>query len=307
MSIDLLQEKIRKLKNPVMFGLDPYLPILPRHIVSEAFEAHGQTLKAAGEAYFRFCTELLDALCDIVPAVKLQSACFEALGAEGIAQMQRLSKYAHEKGYYVLLDSMRGDIGSVAEIYAQAMFGSVSVGTESYRLYDCDGLTVNSYLGSDGVKPFLPYCKNEGKNIFLLLKTSNKSSREVQDLLSGDRVVYTAMADLAQRWSEGLYGKNGYSQIGAVVGATFPQTLRLLREKYDRLFFLVPGYGAQGGTAKNVQFAFDRFGHGAIVTASRSIICAWQKTDSDGRDYVNHARAAALKMKNDIGKYVTVL
>lgn len=307
MSIDVLQDKIRKLKNPVMFGLDPYLPILPRHIVKEAYEEHGQSLEAAGEAYYRFCTELLDALADIVPAVKLQSACFEALGAEGIRQMQRISKYAHEKGYYVLIDSMRGDVGNVAEIYAQAMFGTVSVGETSHKLYECDGLTVNSYLGSDGVKPFLPYCKQEGKNIFLLLKTSNKSSREVQDLLSGDRVVYTAMADLALRWSEGLFGKHGYSQIGAVVGATFPQTMKLLREKYDRLFFLVPGYGAQGGTAKNVQFAFDRFGHGAIVTASRSIICAWQKTESDGRDYLDRARDAALKMKNDIGKYVTVL
>lgn len=307
MSIDVLQEKIRKLKNPVMFGLDPYLPILPRHITQEAFEAHGQTPRGAAEAYYRFSTELLDALVDIVPAVKLQSACFEALGAEGICQMQRISKYAHEKGYYVLMDSMRGDVGNVAEIYAQAMFGTVPVGETSHKLYECDGLTVNSYLGSDGIKPFLPYCKKEGKNIFLLLKTSNKSSREVQDLLSGDRVVYTAMADLALRWSEGLFGKHGYSEIGAVVGATFPQTMKLLREKYDRLFFLVPGYGAQGGTAKNVQFAFDRFGHGAVVTASRSIICAWQKAESNGEDYLEHARAAALKMKSDIGKYVSVL
>lgn len=307
MSIDVLQERIRKLKNPVMVGLDPYLPILPPHIVSEAFEEHGQTLHGAAEAYYRFCTELLDALAEIVPAVKLQSACFEALGAEGIDQMQRISKYAKQRGYYVLIDSMRGDVGGVAEIYAQAMFGSVSVGEKDYRLYDCDALTLNPYLGSDGVKPFLPYCKHDGKNIFLLLKTSNKSSREVQDLLSGDRVVYTAMADLAMRWSVDLFGKNGYSEIGAVVGATFPQTMKLLREKYDRLFFLVPGYGAQGGTAKNVQFAFDRFGHGAIITASRSIICAWQKEESDGRDYTQRAVDAALKMKNDIAKYVVIL
>ena len=307
MSIDVLQERIRKLKNPVMVGLDPYLPILPPHIVSEAFEEYGQTLHGAAEAYYRFCTELLDALAEIVPAVKLQSACFEALGAEGIAQMQRISKYAKQRGYYVLIDSMRGDVGGVAEIYAQAMFGSVSVGEKDYRLYDCDALTLNPYLGSDGVKPFLPYCKHDGKNIFLLLKTSNKSSREVQDLLSGDRVVYTAMADLAMRWSVDLFGKNGYSEIGAVVGATFPQTMKLLREKYDRLFFLVPGYGAQGGTAKNVQFAFDRFGHGAIITASRSIICAWQKEESDGRDYTQRAVNAALKMKNDIAKYVVIL
>lgn len=307
MSIDLLQERIRKCKNPVMVGLDPYLPILPQHIVNEAFAEYGQTLSGAAVAYERFCTELIDSLKDIVPAVKLQSACFEALGAEGIAVMQRVSRYAKERGYYVLIDSMRGDVGSVAEIYAQAMFGSVPVGQEGHKLYECDALTVNGYLGSDGIKPFLPYCKNEGKNIFMLLKTSNKSSREVQDLLSGDRVVYTAMADLAMRWSTDLFGRNGYSQIGAVVGATFPQTLKLLREKYDRLFFLVPGYGAQGGTAKNVQFAFDRFGHGAIVAASRSIICAWQKEESDGTDYLEHAVAAAEKMKKDIAKYVVIL
>ena len=307
MSIDVLQERIRKLKSPIMVGLDPYLPILPRHIVRDAFDEYGQTLRGAAEAYYRFCTELLDRLSPIVPAVKLQSACFEALGADGINQMQRISKYAKNLGYYVLMDSMRGDVGSVAEIYAQAVFGSVSVGETACQLYSCDGLTVNGYLGSDGIKPFLPYCKHDGKNVFILLKTSNKSSREVQDLLSGDRVVYTAMADLAMRWGSDLIGKNGYSEIGAVVGATFPQTMKLLREKYDRLFFVVPGYGAQGGTAKNVQFAFDRFGHGAIVSASRSIICAWQKDGGDGENYLDCAEEAALKMKADIGKYVVIL
>ena len=307
MSIDVLQERIRKLKSPIMVGLDPYLPVLPRHIVRDAFDEYGQTLRGAAEAYYRFCTELLDRLSPIVPAVKLQSACFEALGADGINQMQRISKYAKNLGYYVLMDSMRGDVGSVAEIYAQAVFGSVSVGETACQLYSCDGLTVNGYLGSDGIKPFLPYCKHDGKNVFILLKTSNKSSREVQDLLSGDRVVYTAMADLAMRWGSDLFGKNGYSEIGAVVGATFPQTMKLLREKYDRLFFVVPGYGAQGGTAKNVQFAFDRFGHGAIVSASRSIICAWQKDGGDGENYLDCAEEAALKMKADIGKYVVIL
>lgn len=307
MSFDVLQEQIRAVKNPVMLGLDPYLPILPQHILRDAYEEHGQTLAGAAAAYYRFCTELLDALCGIIPAVKLQSACFEALGADGIAQMQAVSRYAKKLGYYVLIDSMRGDVGNIAEIYAQAMFGEVPVGETSHKLYDCDALTLNPYLGSDGVKPFLPYCKKDGKNIFLLLKTSNKSSREVQDLLSGDRVIYTAMADLAMRWSTGLFGRNGYSQIGAVVGATFPQTMHLLREKYDRLFFLVPGYGAQGGTAKNVRFAFDRFGHGAIISASRSILCAWQKAGSDGTDYLDHAKAAAEKMRRDISKLVVIL
>ncbi len=307
MSIDVLQERIRKRKNPVMLGLDPYLPILPPHITDEAYAEYGQTLRGAAEAYYRFCTELLDRLCELVPAVKLQSACFEALGAEGIAKMQAISRYAKERGYYVLIDSMRGDVGNVAEIYAQAMFGTVSVGQTAHKLYECDALTVNGYLGSDGIKPFLPYCKHEGKNIFMLLKTSNKSSREVQDLLSGDRVVYTAMADLAMRWGSGLFGKYGYSEVGAVVGATFPQTMKLLREKYDRLFFLVPGYGAQGGTAKNVRFAFDRFGHGAIISASRSIICAWQKAESDGTDYLDRAVDAANQMKSNISKYVVIL
>ncbi len=307
MSIDMLQEKIRSLKNPVMVGLDPYLPILPKHIVLDAFEEHGQTPRGAAAAYSRFCTELLDALEGVVPAVKLQSACFEALGADGIAAMQSLSRYAKKKGYYVLLDSMRGDVGNVAEIYAQAMFGTVPIGETAHRLYECDALTVNGYLGSDGVKPFLPYCEHDGKSIFLLLKTSNKSSREVQDLISGDRVLYAAMADLAMRWGSGLFGRSGYSQIGAVVGATYPQTLRLLREKYDRLFFLVPGYGAQGGTARNVQGAFDRFGHGAVITASRSIICAWQSVGSDGRDFCARAVAAAEKMKKDIAQLVTIL
>lgn len=307
MSIDVLQEKIRSLKNPVMVGLDPYLPILPQHIVRDAFDAHGQTLQGAAAAYERFCTELLDGLTGLVPAVKLQSACFEALGAAGIEKMQAISQYASQRGFYVLMDSMRGDVGNIAEIYAQAMFGTVSVGETAHKLYAIDGLTVNSYLGSDGVKPFLPYCKKEGKSIFLLLKTSNKSSREVQDLLSGDRVVYTAMADLATRWGVDCIGKCGYSNIAAVVGATYPNTLKLLREKYSRLFFLVPGYGTQGGTAKNVQYAFDRFGHGAVITASRSILCAWQKAGTDGADFVEQAVAAARKMKNDISKYVVIL
>lgn len=306
MSIDALQEKIRKLKCPVMVGLDPYLPNLPQHIVHDALEEHGQTPEGAAAAYFRFCAELVDALCGRVPAVKIQSACFEALGAPGLQKMQDLTRYAAERGLYVLLDSMRGDVGNIAEIYAQAMFGEVPIGETRHRLYACDAVTVNGYLGFDGVKPFLPYCK-QGKDLFLLLKTSNRSAREVQDLLSGDRVVYTAMADLAMRWSTGLFGENGYSAIGAVVGATYPETLQLLREKYDRLFFLVPGYGAQGGTAKNARFAFDRFGHGAIVTASRSIVGAWQKTGSDGADYCDCAVAAVEKMKKEIERFVTIL
>ena len=309
MSIDALQSKIRKFKNPSMLGLDPTPELIPQHLFDAAYTQYGKTLRAMGECYRVFCTALLDELCDVVPAVKIQSACFEALGFEGVKVMQELMAYAKELGYYVLLDSMRGDVGNIAAIQARAVFGELEAQGEFYRPYTCDGVTVNGYLGSDGITPFLPYLQdNSQKNIFLIIKSSNKSSREVQDLISGDRIVHTAMADLAMRWSQNLFGKCGYSEIVAVVGATHPQTLKSLRSRYDRLFFMVPGYGAQGGTARTVQYAFDRFGHGAIISASRSIIAAWQKVEgNDGRDYRQAARAAAEKMRDDIGKFVTVL
>ena len=309
MSIDALQTRIRKFKNPSMLGLDPTPELIPPHLIEAAYAQYGPTLKALGEAYRVFCTALLDELSDVVPAVKLQSACFEALGWEGVKVMQELMVYAKELGYYVLLDSMRGDVGNIATVYARSLFGELEAQGEIYRPYACDGVTVNGYLGSDGITPFLPYLQdNSQKNIFLIIKSSNKSSREVQDLISGDRIVHTAMADLAMRWSQNLFGKCGYSEIVAVVGATHPQTLKSLRKRYDRLFFLVPGYGAQGGTARSVQYAFDRFGHGAIVSASRSLIAAWQKDEaSDGHDYLQAARKSAEKMRDDILKFVTVL
>ena len=309
MSIDVLQKRIRKLKNPTMVGLDPTPELIPSHVFDAAYAQYGPTLRGMAEAYKTFCIDLMDRLSDLVPAVKIQSACFNALGFEGVRVMQELMVYAKELGYYVLLDSMRGDVGNIAEIQARSVFGQIEAGGELFSPYTCDGITVNGYLGSDGITPFLPYLKdNSQKNIFLLIKTSNKSGREVQDLISGDRVVHTAMADLAMRWSTGLFGKCGYSEIVAVVGATQPAALKALRDKYDRLFFLVPGYGAQGGNAKNVQYAFDEFGHGAIVSASRSIIGAWKKDpDSDGASWLEDSVAAAEKMKKDIGKYVTVL
>ena len=204
MSIDFLQERIRKLKNPTMVGLDPYLPILPKHIVQEAFDRDGQTLAGAAAAYYRFCTELLDALKDIVPAVKIQSACFEALGADGIAQMQRISAYAKDLGYYVLIDSMRGDVGNIAEIHAQAMFGTVPVGETAHQIYRCDALTVNGYLGTDGVEPFLKECRGREKSLFMLVKTSNPSSGELQNRDMEGKPLYARMAEMVAKWGEGL-------------------------------------------------------------------------------------------------------
>ena len=307
MSIDALQNRIRKLKNPSMLGLDPAPELIPSFLMEESLAQHGKSLLAVAECYREFCTALLEELSDLVPAVKFQSACFEALGFEGVKVMQELMVRAKELGYYVLLDSMRGDVNHIAAIRAEAIFGGLEIGGERFQPYCCDGITVCGYLGSDGILPFLPYLQ-EGKNLFLVVKSSNKSSREVQDLISGDRIVHTAMADLAMRWNQNQYGKCGYSELVAVVGGTKAQTLKSLRQRYDRLFFLVPGYGAQGGTPKTVQYAFDRFGHGAIVTASRSILGAWKKVEgNDGRDFREAARRSAEKMRDDIGKLVTVL
>lgn len=310
MSMDILQEKIRQKKNPTVAGLDPKLEYIPQHLIDEAFAKYGPTLQGAAEAYRLFSFGLIDALSDVVPAVKPQSAYYEVLGSAGIAVLEQIVAYAKEKGLYVIMDAKRGDIGSTCEAYAQAYLGGIQVGQQTYAPFDVDCITVNGYLGTDALKPFTALCKQRDKSIFLLVKTSNPSSRELQDLIAGDRVVHTVVADLAVRLTdkEQLMGKSGWSAIGAVVGATHPEDLKNLREKYPQIFFLVPGYGAQGGRAKDVQYAFDKFGHGAIVNSSRGIMCAWKKTaDGTGKDYQEAARNEAIRMRNDIGRFVTVL
>ena len=311
MSMDVLQEKIRRKKCPVVAGLDPKLDYIPAHIKEEAWAKYGKTLKGAAEAYRLFCFGLIDALYEVVPAVKPQSAYFEILGSAGIAALEEITAYAHEKGLYVIMDAKRGDIGTTCEAYAEAYLGAMTVDEENVIApFSCDCVTVNGYLGTDGIKPFTALCKKNDKSIFLLVKTSNPSSRELQDLIVGGRNVHMAMADLAVRLTEKeeLVGKSGWSAIGAVVGATHPEDLKNLRAKYPYIFFLVPGYGAQGGKAKDVQYAFDSLGHGAIVNSSRGIMCAWKKTeDGSGRDYQAAARAEAERMRDDICRYVTIL
>jgi len=309
MSMDVLQEKIRQKKNPTVAGLDPKLSYIPQPILEEAWAKYGQTLRGAAEAYRLFGRGLIDALRDLVPAVKPQSAYYEVLGSAGIAVLEELCAYAKEQGLYVIMDAKRGDIGSTCEAYAAAYLGSVQVGENSFSPFDCDAVTVNGYLGTDALRPFTALCRERNKAIFLLVKTSNPSSRELQDLIAGDRVVSTVMADLAVRLTdkEQLEGPSGFSAIGAVVGATHPQDLKNLRAKYPQLFFLVPGYGAQGGKARDVQYAFDRFGHGAIVNSSRGIMCAWQQERYAGLDYQEAARKEAIRMRDDICRYVTIL
>lgn len=307
MSIDALQTKIRKMKNPSMLGLAPTPELIPPQLLEEAFAAHGQTPEALAAAYRSFCRTLLDTLAPILPAVSLQSACFSALGAPGVAVLQELLRYAEERGCYVLLDGAFGETGDDARLNAAATFGGLCIGETSCSIYPCDAVTVNGYAGTDAAAPFLPYCRSGEKSLFVLVKTPNKSGREVQELLSGDRVIYTAMADLARRWGEDKVGRFGYCQVGAVVSAAQPQILKRLRQSYDRLFLLIPDYGAQGVSAKNIPFAFDRLGYGAVVCASQSILGAWRKQETDGADYAALALQAAEKMKKDIAKYVVVM
>lgn len=306
MSIDLLQSKIRKLKTPIMVGLDPTRELIPPELLASCEGRLGVGPEAEAESYLLFCKGILDALKKAIPAVKVQTACFEALGWQGVKAMQELLAYAKKLGFYVLLENMRADVGHIAALTAESVFGGLRYGEERRYPYPCDGLVLNGYLGSDGVKPYLPYLRgDEIKNLFIVVKSSNKSSAEVQDLLSGDRVIHTAMADLTLRWSTDLFGKCGYGEVGAVVGLSSPRAIQALRKRYDTLFFLVPGYGAQGGVAKHAAYAFDRFGHGAIVCASRSILGAWR--EQPGVDWPEAAQAAVEKMKRQLEGYVTVL
>ncbi|MBP1737609.1 MAG: Orotidine 5-phosphate decarboxylase [Oscillospiraceae bacterium] len=307
MSFDILQDQIRKLKNPTVAGLDARLEYVPPYIVNRYINQYGETFQAAAEAIFEFNRGLMDALCDIVPAVKPQSAYYELLGWRGMEMLERTIAYAHKKGLYVIADIKRGDIGTTATAYSEAWLGKTKIGGSELAAFDADCVTVNGYMGSDSIKPFLEHCVSEKKSMFVLVKTSNRSAMELQDLVAGDRQVYHVMGDLAQRLGRETEGRHGFNAIGAVVGATFPSDLRALRERLEHTFFLVPGYGAQGGTAEDVQYAFNRYGHGAIINSSRGIMCAWQKTGQDGMDYQEAARNAAIAMRDDIKQYITIV
>ena len=307
MSFDVLQDKIRKLKNPTVAGLDPKPEYIPSHILSASYETHGVTLAGAADAVWTFNQGLIDALCDVVPAVKPQAAYYERLGWAGMAVLEKTIRYAQEKGMYVIADVKRGDIGTTAQAYAEGWLGKTPVGEESLEAFGADSVTVNGYMGSDAIRPFLDICKEADKTLFVLVKTSNPSSGELQDMVAGDRLVYQVIGDLTERLGKGTEDKYGYTCAGAVVGATYPSDLRQLRKRLEHTFFLVPGYGAQGGTAEDVQYAFDKYGHGAIINASRSIMCAWQKTGGDGTGYQEAARNAAIAMRDDIKRFVTIV
>ena len=307
MSFDILQDKIRAMKNPTVAGLDARIEYVPEYIRKEAFEQYGVGLKGAAEAIWQFNVGLIDALCDIVPAVKPQAAYYENLGWQGMEMLERTIKYARSKGMFVIADIKRGDIGSTASAYAEGWLSGAKIEGQTFKSFDADCVTLNGYMGSDSINPFLEAAREEDKCAFVLVKTSNPGSGELQDIVAGDRLVYQVMGDLNQRIAKGTEGKYGYTMAGAVTGATYPSDIRALRKRLEHTFFLVPGYGAQGGTAEDVQYAFDKYGHGAIVNSSRGIMCAWKKSGGDGHDFKKAARNAAIAMRDDIKQFVTIV
>lgn len=305
MAFDRLIEKIAKLQNPTVAGLDPKLDYIPEFIRERAFAQYGKTLDGAATAILEFNKGIIDALCAIVPAVKPQCAYYEMYGWQGVKALRDTIAYAKAKGMFVITDGKRNDIGSTMQAYAAAHLGETDVGGEKIPAFGADALTVNGYLGSDGVMPLIDVCKEQDKGIFILAKTSNPSSDELQNQsFEGGETLYEAMGRFCEEWGKSLPGKYGYSGVGAVVGATWPEQLEQLRKMLLHTFFLVPGYGAQGGGADDVAPAFDENGLGAIVNASRSILCAWKKQDAPQEDYAKCAKEEASRMRDDIMKRV---
>lgn len=296
--IDTLIQKIKEKGNPTVAGLDPKLDYVPQEMKTAAFAQYGETAEGAAAAVLAFNKALIDALYDVVPAVKPQSAYYEMYGWQGVKCLHDTIAYAKSKGMYVICDAKRGDIGATSEAYAKAYLGSTQItGTVQTPMFAADSLTVNPYLGTDGVKPFAEECKTNGKSIFVLVKTSNKSSGELQDIMVDGKHIYEKMAELVSVWGADTVGESGYSNVGAVVGATYPEQAEAIRSILPKTYFLVPGYGAQGGTAKDVARSFNADGLGAVVNASRSIMCAYQK---NGGDLQSAARAEAIRMRDDI-------
>lgn len=299
MALDRLIEKIVEKQNPTVAGLDPKLSYIPDFIKEEAFAKYGKTLEGAAEAILVYNKALIDALCDIVPAVKPQAAYYEMYGWQGVRALTETIAYAKSKGMFVITDGKRNDIGTTMEAYATAHLGVTDFDGTEAAAFGADALTVNGYLGADGIVPVINVSKKMDTGMFVLVKTSNPSSGELQNLeLEGSETIYLHMGNLCEEWGKELMGKYGYSGVGAVVGATYPQQLTELRKELTHTFFLVPGYGAQGGTAKDIAGAFDSNGLGAIVNSSRGIMCAWQKEDGcKPEDFAAAARREAEKMK----------
>lgn len=300
--INQLTANIKKTGAPIVVGLDPMLDYVPEHIRGKAFEEYGETLEGAAEAIWQFNKEIVDHTFDLIPAVKPQIAMYEQFGIPGLAAFKKTVDYCKEKGLVVIGDVKRGDIGSTSAAYASGHLGHVQVGSKSYAPFDEDFVTVNPYLGSDGVNPFLKVCKEEKKGIFVLVKTSNPSSGEFQDQLVDGRPLYELVGEKVAAWGEELMGED-YSYVGAVVGATYPEMGKILRRIMPKAYILVPGYGAQGGKGKDLVHFFNEDGLGAIVNSSRGIIAAYKQekyAKYGEKAFAEASRAAVEDMAGDI-------
>lgn len=303
--INKLISKIKATGAPIVVGLDPMMKFIPEHIQKKAFAEYGETLEGAAEAIWQYNKAIVDHIYDIIPAVKPQIAMYEQFGIPGLIAFKKTVDYCKEKDLVVIADIKRGDIGSTSEAYAVGHLGKVTVGSKSYYGFDEDFATVNPYLGSDGIKPFIKVCQEEKKGLFVLVKTSNPSSGEFQDRQiadAGNRPLYEVVGEQVAKWGEEHMG-DSYSYIGAVVGATYPEMGKILRKVMPKSYILVPGYGAQGGKGSDLVHFFNEDGLGAIVNSSRGIIAAYQqeKYASFGPEHFGEAsRAAVVDMREDI-------
>jgi len=303
--INKLVDKITKTQAPIVVGLDPMMKFIPEHIKKAAFEEYGETLAGAGEAIWQYNKAIVDATYDLIPAVKPQIAMYEQFGIEGLIAFKKTVDYCKSKDLVIIGDVKRGDIGSTSEAYAVGHLGKVKVGSNEYYGFDEDFATVNPYLGSDGIKPFVNVCKEENKGLFILAKTSNPSSGEFQDRLVDGKPLYEVVAEKIAEWGADHMGSCGYSYIGAVVGATYPEMGKALRKVMPKSYILVPGYGAQGGKGKDLVHFFNEDGLGAIINSSRGIIAAYQQeayAKFGAENFALASRQAVLDMQADIAE-----
>lgn len=300
--VSRLIEKIQKTKAPICVGLDPMLSYIPEHVTKKAYDEFGETLEGAAQAIWLFNKEIIDATADLIPSVKPQITMYEQFGIEGLKAYDKTVKYCQQKGLIVIGDVKRGDIGSTSTAYATGHIGKVQVGSNVFAGFDTEYITVNPYLGTDGVKPFVDVCNEYDRGIFVLVKTSNPSSGEFQDRLIDGKPLYELVAEKVVEWGEASMD-GAYSNVGAVVGATYPEMSRVLRKLMPKTYFLVPGYGAQGGTAEDLKYCFNEDGLGAVVNSSRGIIAAYKKEPyvKFGAEHFGEAsRQAVIDMITDI-------
>ena len=300
-AIDKLIEKIIKLKSPVVMGLDPRYEFLPECVRNK----YSLSLEGASKAILEYNKTLIDSVYDIIPAIKPQIAFYEMFGIHGMEAFLDTCKNKKEKGMIVIADNKRGDIGSTAKGYSNAYLGKTKIGEIEESIFDVDFMTVNPYMGTDCIEPFIEDCKKYDKGIFILAKTSNPSSGELQDeRLENGQEIYKKVISLIEKWGENLRGKYGYSSVSAVVGATYPEQLKSLRILAPHTFFLIPGYGAQGGKAEDIKLGFDNKGLGGIVNASRSLMCAYKKEEwkenHKEEEYALATRKEALRMNEEL-------